>query len=644
MSPEDIIVIFYICFQAFVIICVSISGTLYVRKEFLLQKEEKSKVNNNESGRNTENEPFKRQNNSTITPNTISNTSFCKLWFKIIWQMREVYMSFAVHIFDIFTDILVIIEWWNLEQNGKDVENIDTKIMAICAITVLLFHRFITTFAIWIKEMNIQRCFLQLLDLLIFEEIYASHKKIVAAQKNCSAKEKDAIDTTTSFKFIRNLEAVFESMPQSILQLVFIIRSSSLSEYGSITLLILSVLSIIQSIISMTNSILKNDNLYMNLPKWERHTQKLPPTIQFLKHAICRLSEVICRIGFLSLFWSVCGGMSFGVLLAIELLLIFGFSVWEKRETTIYSDNWAIEDTFLRIQALIVLPSELVYGYYGLRHGSWQFTKPKCNKDTLFHVICCSLICCYWPGLMISTFCGCHTVQKTVNSDLIIHYIHPGLKIGLALVEWIVLILWAVLVNDKYHYLFSVEHGLCIFIISILCYFIYTQYLSLFPNFSFPFGVSPRSRFGYAFNGELDELKRIKPNLSRQCTSEKDFWDLSAVTPMESQHYIAKDKSNAPCALFAMANSHYDIVQWLENEKKACRHIELFEQCSQFDKLDHNFARYCIDPNGYYYGHKSHNETISNFVPITTVQDDDEDSFMQIVHDVENIRTISTAL
>ena len=75
---------------------------------------------------------------------------------------------------------------------------------------------------------------------------------------------------------------------------------------GEGVFLIISVASIIQSIISMTNSILKNDNVYMTVPKFKKYKKRLPPSWPFIKHLIARLSEVIYRIGLFALFWSVC--------------------------------------------------------------------------------------------------------------------------------------------------------------------------------------------------------------------------------------------------------------------------------------------------------------------------------------------------
>eukprot|EP01083_Nonionella_stella_P176538 617932_1 len=334
MAPpvERTLVIVYICFQVTVTIVVSILGAFYVQKE------------------------FKRKKARKVRSEKLDSLNFCKMWMKVAWKLRGVYTSFAVHSFDVITDILVIMEWYHMEPPGrKQVEHIDANTMALCGIAVLLFHKCISTLAFWMKEKDIIRCLLQFTDLLILQELYICHKRVVTQFKNQSktttkgAQYERDIDTTSSFKFVRNLEAVFESIPQSILQLVFIIRSNSLDQYGSDTLKWIAIASIVQSVISMTNSILKNDNVYMNLPKWKRHKQRLPPTMPFLKHMLSRLSEIICRIGLFCLFWTVCGGKAFSVLLSLEIAVIISMTYMEyimkrkKRQGQLYVsplDSW----------------------------------------------------------------------------------------------------------------------------------------------------------------------------------------------------------------------------------------------------------------------------------------------------------------
>ena len=103
--------------------------------------------------------------------------SFCKLWFKIVWKLRSVYCSLVVHLFDVLTDILVIISW--LSYPDIEGDHIDPKVMAYSALAVLAIHKLVSFIAFWTKERKLSRCVLQVLDLLIFEEIFLSHKKVV---------------------------------------------------------------------------------------------------------------------------------------------------------------------------------------------------------------------------------------------------------------------------------------------------------------------------------------------------------------------------------------------------------------------------------------------------------------------------------
>ena len=103
-----------------------------------------------------------------------------RLWLKTMWKMRNVYSAFAVHIFDVMTDLLVIAQWWNEEKGSNETNHVDTRLMAICSLGVLLFHKVISTIAIYVTtNRNKFRAFLQFWDLLLFEEMFIAHKKIV---------------------------------------------------------------------------------------------------------------------------------------------------------------------------------------------------------------------------------------------------------------------------------------------------------------------------------------------------------------------------------------------------------------------------------------------------------------------------------
>ena len=113
------------------------------------------------------------------------------------------------------------------------------------------------------------------------------------------------------------------------------------------------IISIVQSIVSMTNSILNNDYTQMQEDKWKRYKQRFPPTFEFFKHALSRFSEVIYRIGLLSLFWTVCGGLPFSIMLAFDVMTIIG-----KIAGLIYAEEttWSGDTLLLGMNSLIVIP------------------------------------------------------------------------------------------------------------------------------------------------------------------------------------------------------------------------------------------------------------------------------------------------
>lgn len=105
--------------------------------------------------------------------------SFCREWCKVVWKMRGIYSSFVVHSFDIATDIMVVVQWWHEEDNKNDIPNVDTRTMAYCSILIILTHKFISSFAVYASTGNIARALYQFFDILIFQEIYNAHDKIV---------------------------------------------------------------------------------------------------------------------------------------------------------------------------------------------------------------------------------------------------------------------------------------------------------------------------------------------------------------------------------------------------------------------------------------------------------------------------------
>eukprot|EP01083_Nonionella_stella_P183363 662416_1 len=452
--------------------------------------------------KNTSNEELELEIHSEPDDKPTKRYTFCTLWLKTVWKMRNVYAGFAVHSFDVLTDILVIIQW--MQEPNIPNDHINPQIMAYCGIFVLIFSKVISCFAIYLKEGNMFRCILQLFDLLIFVELYQSHKKVVSTlNKKGSEDKNEPIESTFSFKYIRNFEANFESIPQSVLQLVYVIRTGTVN--------MIFVVSITQSIISMTNSILNTDYTLMQDDKWKKYKRRLPPSKEFIKHALCRLSEVAYRIGLLSLFWSVCGGEAFAVMFGIEMFFIviarsfqvkYGDDVEMNAELALQTLSW-----------LITIPSEEVY---------WDDPMPwyhyylpdcdcECDGEVIGWIIIFDIICCGMVGVsaLLQSF-----IRMILDRDceVEIAYKIPTVRIGLSLEEFGILMVYYTFWIDPdsgEDFLLSPNHGLSIFITTCILLVIYTQYNLLFPNFALPRNVGVKSKYGFAYSNELNELIRF---------------------------------------------------------------------------------------------------------------------------------------
>eukprot|EP01084_Bolivina_argentea_P151128 263820_1 len=571
------IIIAYITIQVTIAFFVSIVGAIHVKRCLNEPKTDITKSNDvtqSDEKSNINEEEIKLYESTTIDIAAKSDNysskkkkGFVKQWIKTVWKLRGVYGALAVHSFDVLTDILVISEWLNEENDDND--HIDPQVMAYSAIFVMISSKLISSVAIYIKERSIIRSIFQFLDLLIFSEIFETHRKVVSQVRSKNAKEKTMIESTLSFKYIRNFEAVFESIPESVLQMVYVMRTSNLQ--------IIFVISICQSIISMTNSILNNDYTQMQDEKFKAYKQRLPPTSECFKHALSRLCEVTYRIGLLALFWTVCGGFAFCILLGIEFLIIIGrLGALSTEFKQIQFDGDTI---LLSVSSLIIVPTEHVYAY---GKKPWYITlsywcQVNSRQDDLFLIfvtffnMCCCMICCS----CVVGLCGILYSDDHVGEISFI----PLTRICTSFIELVFVVIWAFYADggERNEFLLDLDHGLSVFIVTCVCYMIYTQYIELFPDFELPFGVSVRSKWAYALANEMSELQKIKePTLALPykkqkgekqypISDEQSFWD----EPCEYQ-----DDIPLTAAVIALSQGHHHIVKWLE-DKGAILHKDL---------------------------------------------------------------------
>eukprot|EP01083_Nonionella_stella_P030435 83427_1 len=283
-----------------------------------------------------------------------------KSYLKDVWSQRKIFWPLIIHFYDTATDIGVIYNWhvlMKVEEDPKvNFESVDMKTFFWCGITFLIIFRTIQLI-ISIGEFidgDRYRVFLVLVDLYIFAVVYESFteahgiitKNAERRQKNAEKKKQrrrenidkqlqvavemgqittdKALDIQVALEdeieiephedqmIVQFVEAVTESMPQIVLQSVFIIRSANdevLSRGGSnIELLLFSALA---SLFSISNKFVWFDkHSVFEIAKSLKPRQTCPHCIHYwyIVRAIWRLCNILSTFVVFTLIWVVMGG------------------------------------------------------------------------------------------------------------------------------------------------------------------------------------------------------------------------------------------------------------------------------------------------------------------------------------------------
>eukprot|EP01083_Nonionella_stella_P048204 129037_1 len=288
-----------------------------------------------------------------------------KSYLKDIWNQRKIYAPLIIHFYDTATDIGVIYNWHYLmqkEQNDDsiDYQSVDMTVFFWSGITFLIVYRIcLLCWSLWEwlvdNDGEWYYVLLVLCDLYIFVAVYESFKaaqgiiteNAAKRQRNAEAREKareekrkkeqQELELETGEKqeeasfasvekekevepaekqFIIQLgEAMTESMPQIVLQSVFIIRSANeplLKNSGSNVYLLL--LSIIASLFSISNKFVtwdKNEKVFIDKALSLKPRAQFPGCVEYwyVIRVIWRMCQVISRFSVFVLVWTIMGGL-----------------------------------------------------------------------------------------------------------------------------------------------------------------------------------------------------------------------------------------------------------------------------------------------------------------------------------------------
>ena len=355
----------------------------------------------------------------------------------------------------------------------------------------------------------------------IVTEIEIVSNSSYGKSKPGKAKLNKAIDSSFRFKYLRSLEALFESTPQAVIQLVYVMRTSSFNNQ-------VFILSIVQSVLSMANSMLKQDNAYMKHSKWYTHKKRLPPTKQFIKHATFRLMEITSRIGLFALFWTVVGGQFLMVLICIELLfpIIYNTYVFHfkfsnngnKENESTHVSQWT--ELFLSLHIIVSVPPEWIFEQSVIGDtDDWmlQFIFYVASIEGGRYSFCAGIILL---PLIVFIFFWQYTISVPFCSTA--YYPFSSMRMLMSLSEWIIVITYGISVEQyDNNYLLSSNKSLWFFILSMICFIIYSYfYPLLMPDIRLKDNIAIRSLYGFAYLGNIDELEKMfLYNCQLQCSN-----------------------------------------------------------------------------------------------------------------------------
>ena len=237
---------------------------------------------------------------------------------KEIWSLKWIYISTLSTIYDQATDVGVLIYWYNLNKN-ENIEHIDLLVLFILSCIFCSISRLVNLYL----SLDTVRCclfgvFLGTFDLLITEFVWGKVTNTSRRIFTDSGYAGDG-DELTLIQMIQTCEVLFESLPQILLQSLFLIRTYNNNIIYNNTNILLVWISLFLSIISATNKFancaIEEFGFSSSRDKFEnkfniRCNGKCPTiNIGILSVKIFCALNIITRLFIYSLLWSVVGGI-----------------------------------------------------------------------------------------------------------------------------------------------------------------------------------------------------------------------------------------------------------------------------------------------------------------------------------------------
>ena len=254
----------------------------------------------------------------------------CYKWGIDIRRRKGCYLPFIAHTFDQATDIGVIISFYELRnKTEEECGGANMRTYLILSILSLCVYRFISAILIASKVKPIKgikaaifRFMSQIFDLELYRAIWVNHSI-------------DNVSPCNPQRYITLLEASFESAPQALIQLSFLIKTQTFDSGQQMTWnRFVIIISTFLSIYHITTKVIRDDKIL-----FQSHAQTLNANCRncknctdcvswtYLQRYLFRILDISSRILLLTFLWIGINGFAITIVICVELisLIIIGF-------------------------------------------------------------------------------------------------------------------------------------------------------------------------------------------------------------------------------------------------------------------------------------------------------------------------------
>eukprot|EP01083_Nonionella_stella_P121207 364105_1 len=165
-------------------------------------------------------------------------------WGKMVWSKKKIYWAMIPHIFDQATDFGVIVEYFHLYKQNDRIGSTNPFWFFWLSIIIIVVHRIVSSITVYAMSRNRNDFLLQIFDVLIMKAIWVSYKLKTTEPSNMQ-------------RYLGLLEATFESAPQIMLTMVFMLKSAETNTKISAVF----ILSTLFSLWSLSSRVISDDSI-----------------------------------------------------------------------------------------------------------------------------------------------------------------------------------------------------------------------------------------------------------------------------------------------------------------------------------------------------------------------------------------------